>query len=113
MLIAKATILPSHESVPDGNQLQHVKVEKLLSFYEARKLVETSTPVAASKLYAAAVKVSKTSIATQTDLTWPNAEDKFKKICDLEKAKMKAAKAAKKSRYKIHTGVFGFTKPIK
>ena len=76
-------------------QVQQVKVEKHLSFYEARKLVETSTPVAASKSYAAAVKVSTTSIATQTDLTWPNAEDKFKKISDLEKAKKKATKAAK------------------
>ena len=51
--------------------------------------------MAASKSYAAAVKVSATSIATQTDLTWPNAEDTFKKISDLEKAKKKAAKAAK------------------
>ena len=76
-------------------QVQQVKVEKHLSFYEARKLVETSTPVAASKSYAAAVKVSTTSIATQTDLTWPNAEDTFKKISDLEKAKKKAAKAVK------------------
>ena len=72
------------------------KSRKHLSFYEARELVETSTPVAASKSYAAAVKVSTTSIATQTDLTWPNAEDKFKKIFDLENAKKKkAAKAAK------------------
>ena len=76
-------------------QVQQVKVEKHLSFYEARTLVETSTPVAASKLYAAAVKVFTTSIATQTDLTWPNAEDKFKKISDMEKAVKKAAKAAK------------------
>ena len=51
--------------------------------------------MAASKSYAAAVKVSTTSIATQTDLTWPTAEDTFKKISDLEKAKKKAAKAAK------------------
>ena len=76
-------------------QVQQVNVEKHLSFYEARELVETSTPVAASKSYAAAVKVSTTSIATQTDLTWPNAEDKFKKIFDLKKAIKKAAKAAK------------------
>ena len=76
-------------------QVQQVKVEKHLSFYEARKLVETSTPIAASKSYAAADKVSTTSIATQTDLAWPNVEDKFKKISDLEKAKKKAAKAAK------------------
>ena len=76
-------------------QVQQVKVEKHLSFYEARKLVETSTPVAASKSYAAAVKVSTTSIATQTDLTWPIAEDKFKKISDLEKAKRRLQKQLK------------------
>ena len=45
-------------------QVQQVKVEKHLCFYEARNLVETSTPVAASKSYAAAVKVSTTIIAT-------------------------------------------------
>ena len=71
--------------------VQQVKVEKHLSFYETRELVETSTPVA-SKSYAAAVKVSTTNITTQTDLTWPNAKDKFKKISDLEKAKNQEAK---------------------
>ena len=71
-----------------------------LSFYEARKLVETSTPVAASKSYAAAVKVSTTSIAAQRDLTWPNA-DTFKKISHLEKAKKKAAKATKNQETKL------------
>ena len=50
--------------------------------------------MAASKSYAAAVKVSTASIAPQTDLTWPNAEDKFKKISDLKKAQKKATKAA-------------------
>ena len=52
-------------------QIQQVKEETHLSFSEARKFVETSTPVAASKSYADAVEVSTTSIATQTDLTWP------------------------------------------
>ena len=115
VLIAKATILPSHECPrwKVKKQVQQVKVEKHLSFYEARKLVETSTPVAASKSYAAVVKVSTTSIATQTDLTWPYAEDTFKKISDLEKAKKEGCKSSKKSRYKIDTGVFGFTKSIK
>ena len=71
------------------------KSRKHLSFYEAMKLVETSTPVAASKSYAAAVNVSTTSIATQPDLTWPNAEDKFKKISDLEKQKRRLQKQQK------------------
>ena len=82
-------------------QVQQVKVEKHLSFYEARKLVETSTPVAASKSYAAAVKVSTTSIATQTDLTWPNAEDTFKKIpCPSKSKTGKDTKNQKKDRLK-------------
>ena len=55
-------------------QIQQVKEETHLSFSEARKFVETSTPVAASKSYADAVEVSTTSIATQTDLTWPRGE---------------------------------------
>ncbi|XP_041376818.1 uncharacterized protein LOC121389287 [Gigantopelta aegis] len=64
---------------------QHVKVEKHISFIEARKVVEASISPAAGKSYAAAVKVSTTSIAIQTDLTWPSGEDKFKNISDLEK----------------------------
>ena len=93
VLIAKATILPSHEC-PRWKVEKQVKVEKHLSFYEARKLV------AASKSYAAAVKVSTTSIATKTDLTWPNAEDTFKKISDFEKAKKEVAKAVKNQEIK-------------
>ncbi|XP_041369896.1 uncharacterized protein LOC121383865 [Gigantopelta aegis] len=61
-------------------QVQQVKVEKRLTFIDARKLVESSTNVVLGKSYATAVKVSTTSIATQTDLTWPNSEDTFKKI---------------------------------
>ena len=49
-----------------------MKVEIHLSFYESRKPVVASTPVAANKSYATVVKVSTISIATQTDLTWPN-----------------------------------------
>ena len=107
VLIAKATILPSHECPrwKVEKQVQQVKVEKHLSFYKARKLVETSTSVAASKSYAAAVKVSTTNIATQTDLIEPNAEDKLKNS-GLEKVKKKAVKSTST----INTGVFGFTK---
>ena len=60
-------------------QVQQVKYISL--FYEARKLVETYTPVAASKSYDASVSAS---IAMQTDLTWANAEDTIKKAYDLE-----------------------------
>ncbi|XP_041357625.1 uncharacterized protein LOC121374586 [Gigantopelta aegis] len=77
-------------------EVQHVKVEKHLSFTEARKVVEASTPSAAGKSYAAAAKVSTTSIAIQTDLTWPNGEDKFKKISNIEKVQKQTTKAANK-----------------
>ncbi|XP_041355359.1 uncharacterized protein LOC121372987 [Gigantopelta aegis] len=66
-------------------QVQQVKVEKHLSFTDARIFVDASTHEASGKSYATAVKVSTTSVAIQTDLTWPNSEDKFKKISDLEK----------------------------
>ena len=52
---------------------------------------ETSSTVAASKLYVIAVNVSTTSIATQTDLTWSNADDKSRKISDSKKTKKQAA----------------------
>ena len=49
-----------------------------MSFYESLKRIETSTP---SK----SVKASITSNAIQTDLTYPNAENKCKKVSDLKK----------------------------
>ena len=69
--------------------VQQVKVERNLSFTEARKVVESSSPAVKDKSYAAAVKVSTSNIATQTDLTWSNGEDKYKKISDIEKNKIK------------------------
>ena len=57
---------------------QQVKVEKNLSFTEARKSVEASRPAETGNTYAAVVKVSTTSVAIQTDLTWTNGEDKYK-----------------------------------
>ena len=68
-----------------GKMVQQVKVERNLSFTEARKVVESSSPAVKDKSYAAAVKVSTSNIATQTDLTWSNGEDKYKKISDIEK----------------------------
>ena len=44
--------------------VQQVKVEKNLSF--------------TGKTYAAMVKVSTTSVAIQTDLTWSDGEEKYK-----------------------------------
>ena len=77
--------------------VQQVKVERNLSFTEARKVVESSSPAVKDKSYAAAVKVSTSNIATQTDLTWSNGEDKYKKISDIEKTKKKIAKAHKQN----------------
>ena len=77
-------------------QVQQVKVVKHLSYPDARKFVETVTPVAAGKSYAAAVKASTKSIQVQTDLTWPINEIKFKKVSEIEKAKRQATKAVQK-----------------
>ena len=57
--------------------VQQVKVEKNLSFTQARKIEETSWPAATGEIYAAIVKVCTTSVAIQTDLTWANGEDKY------------------------------------
>ena len=72
--------------------MQQVKVERNLSFTEARKVVESSSPAVKDKSYAAAVKVSTSNIAIQTDLTWSSGEDKYKKISDIEKTKKQIAK---------------------
>ena len=70
--------------------VQQVKVERNLSFTEARKVVESSSPAVNDKSYAAAVKMSTSNIAIQTDLTWSNGEDKYKKISDIEKTDCKS-----------------------
>ena len=77
--------------------VQQVKVERNLSFTEARKVVESSSPAVKDKSYAAAVKVSTSNIATQTDLTWSNGEDKYKNISDIKKTKKQIAKAHKQN----------------
>ena len=82
-------------------QVQQVKVEKHLSFPDARKLVEATSPVTAGKSYAVAIKVSMTSVSIQTDLTWPINEDKFRKISDIEKAQRQAAKAVQRQSAKM------------
>ena len=79
-------------------RVQQVKVEKHLSFPEARKLVETANPVAAGKSFAAAVKVSTRSVATNTDLTWRFDEAKYKKLSDVEKGLKQAEKASQKQK---------------
>ncbi len=52
--------------------IQKIKTEKKISYPEARKLVENSTPLTASgKSFANAVKSQSSSIGCQTNLTWP------------------------------------------
>ena len=82
--------------------VQQVKVEKNLSFTEARTIVETSRPAATGKTYAAMVKVSTTSVAIQTDLTWSNGEEKYKKMSDIKKTNKQIAKAASNKFQKLH-----------
>ncbi|XP_041368572.1 uncharacterized protein LOC121382919 [Gigantopelta aegis] len=77
-------------------KVQQVKVEKHLSFPEARKFVETEVSVIVGKSYAAAVKVSTRSVAINTDLTWRYDEAKYRKLSDVEKAAKQADKAAQK-----------------
>ena len=79
-------------------KVQQVKVEKRLTFPEARKLVQTAIPLAEGKSYAAAVKVSTRSISTNTDLTWRHDEDKYRKLSDIEKAKKQSEKATQRQK---------------
>ena len=66
--------------------VQQVKVVKHLSFTEARHVVETVAPPVSGKSYAAVVRVSTNNTSVQTYLTWPNTEDKFKKVSEIERA---------------------------
>ena len=65
-------------------RVQQVKVEKHISFYEARKLVEALAPVATGPSYAGVVKASTKRISINTDLTWCYEENKYKNIADVE-----------------------------
>ena len=63
-------------------RVQQVMVQNMLSFIEARKLVEMVTPTVVDKFYAAAVTAPKRitkSVAINTDLTWPVGDSKYKK----------------------------------
>ena len=62
-----------------------MKVVKHLSFAEARHIVATMAPPASGKSYAAVARVSANNASVQTDLTWPNTEDKFK-VSEIEKS---------------------------
>ena len=66
-------------------RVQKVKVEKNLSFTEARNIVEASRTSATGKTYVATVKVSRTNVSIQTDLTWSNGEEKYKQMTDIKK----------------------------
>ena len=91
--------------------VQQVKVERNLSFTEARKVVESSSPAVKDKSYAPAVKVFTSNIAIQTDLTWSNGEDKYKKISDIEKTKKQIAKAQKQNTKSAQVSLDGKNPP--
>ena len=82
-------------------QVQQVRVEKQVSFPEARRLVETRSGAVAGKSYATAVKVSTTNASVHTDLTWPNGADRLKNVSDIEKAQKQATKAVQKQRTSV------------
>ena len=86
-------------------QVQQVRVEKQVSFPEARRLVETRSGAVAGTSYATAVKVSTTNASVQTDLTWPNGADRMKNISDIEKAHKQATKAVQKQRTSVASQV--------
>ena len=80
-------------------KVQQVKVERRLSFPDARKLVETTATAAVlERSYAAVVKVPTKSISTNTELTWPCNESKYRKLSDIQKAQKQATKAAQKQK---------------
>ena len=54
-------------------EIQKIKSEKNVSYGEARRLYKISNAPMTGKSYASAVK-STSSIATQTNLTWPMTE---------------------------------------
>ena len=77
-------------------QVQQVRVEKQVSFPEARRLVETMSGAVAGKSYATTVMVSTTNASVETDLTWPNGVDRFIKVSAIQKAQKQATKAVQK-----------------
>ena len=81
-------------------RVQQLKVEKHYSFYEARKLVEASAPVATGPSYAAVVKTFTKSISINTDLTWCYQENKYKNVADVETLQRQTAKTSKKQKEK-------------
>ena len=75
-----------------------LKVEKHISFYEDRKLVEALAPVATGPSYAAFVKASTKSISINTDLTWCYKENKYKNVADVETLQRQTEKPSEKTK---------------
>ena len=61
-------------------RVQRVRVEKHLSFYDARKLVETTQLAMVASSYAAAVKATMRSVSVNTYLTWRHNRTQLKKF---------------------------------
>ena len=59
---------------------QQVRVEKRLSFYDERKLVETTQPTMMATSFAAVAKTTTRSVYVNTDLTWRHNATQLKNI---------------------------------
>ena len=57
-------------------KIQTIKVERNISYPEARKFVSVTNDSSAQKSYASVTKPVFTSVETQTDITWLNKADK-------------------------------------
>ena len=78
-------------------QLQQVRVQNRLSFPEARKLVETSTPKEVGKTYAAVAAGPKPitkGVAVNTELTWHSDDVNFRKLLKIKKKKKNCKKVS-------------------
>ena len=61
-------------------RVQQVRVEKCLSFYDARKLVETSQPAMVTTSYSAVVKTTTRNVSVNTDIMWQHYETQAKQL---------------------------------
>jgi hypothetical protein len=82
-----ATLVKMLTSVPIvGNliwpPLKTIKVERNISYPEARKFVSVTNDSSAQKSYASVTKPVFTSVETQTDITWLNKADKPTRLMD-------------------------------
>ena len=101
VLPAKGTTLLIRENVRGGRlkRVQQVRAEKRLSFYDARKLVETFQSAMVATSYVAVVKTPSRNVSVNTDITWRHYETQDKQI-DTEKQVKKHIQKQRKVAHK-------------